>query len=147
MKIILLEDVSGLGDIYDVKNVSDGYARNYLIPKGLARVADLKLIKEAEAKKILRKKQEEEFVAKLKSRAQVLAEQEFVFNLKKGKKGEIFDSISADDIKKEIAKKFPDLDSDGLKVDLAKPIRKKGVSEVEVNLSRGVKTKINLQVR
>ena len=56
MKIILLENIRGLGQKYDIKNVSDGYARNFLVPRGLAKPADEKLLKEISVQKAAHEK-------------------------------------------------------------------------------------------
>jgi large subunit ribosomal protein L9 len=147
MRIILLREIKGLGNKFDIKNVKDGYARNFLLPKGLAKIATDKSIKELETKKIARDKEEREIKAQLEVVAKDLANQEFRFTLKTGKKGEIFGSIGKDDIKTLI---YADIDADlrgyleDIEVNLERPIKKLGEHQVEINLNRGVKTNIKI---
>lgn len=147
MKIVLLQNIKGLGNKYDIKNVADGYARNFLIPKGLAKIATEKTIKEIEIQKAAWQKQEQEIKNKLEILAKDLANREFKFALKTGKKGEVYGSVTKDDIKTRI---YTDVNTDlhgyleNIEVSLEKPIKTLGEHQVEIDLSRGVKTKIKL---
>lgn len=148
MKVILLQGVRGLGKIFDIKNVADGYARNFLIPKKLARVADEKSIKELELKREIWRKKEEELKMRLESMAKELNSQDFNLTLKTGKIKEVFGSITREDIKRLVDAKIAGLsiEKDKIEVYLDKPIKTLGDHEVEINLSRGVRTKIKLRV-
>jgi len=147
VKIVLLQNIKGLGNKYDIKNVADGYARNFLIPKGLAKIATEKTIKEIEIQKAAWQKQEQEIKNKLEILAKDLANREFKFALKTGKKGEVYGSVTKDDIKTRI---YTDVNTDlhgyleNIEVSLEKPIKTLGEHQVEIDLSRGVKTKIKL---
>lgn len=149
MRIILLENIKGLGQKYDVKNVADGYARNFLIPKGLAKIATEEAIKELAAQKAAWEKKEQEIEAKLKTLAKDLAGQEFHFNLKTGKKGEVFGSVTKDDIKTRI---HADLNADSrryfedIEINLEQPIKTLGEHRVEIDLGKGVKTNVKIIV-
>jgi large subunit ribosomal protein L9 len=146
MKVILLKDVKGLGKIFDVKNVADGYARNFLLPKGLVKIADQKSIQEVEILRVQWKEKEDELKVKLESIAEDLANREFVFEIKTGKKAEVFGSVNVKDIEKELVKAVPDLPMDGLKIKLEKPIKKLGEHQVEIDLSRGIKARVKLRL-
>jgi len=147
VKIVLLQNIKGLGNKYDIKNVADGYARNFLIPKGLAKIATEKTIKEIEIQKAAWQKQEQEIKNKLEILAKDLANREFKFALKTGKKGEVYGSVTKDDIKTRI---YTDVNTDlhgyleNIEVSLEKPIKTLGEHQVEIDLSKGVKTKIKL---
>lgn len=139
MKIIILQDVKGLGKKFDVKNVSDGYARNFLIPKGLAKIATDIAVKKLEAQKAGQEKEEQEAKIELEKIAKNLENQEFEFTVKTGEKGEVFGSVGKDDIKTRIGIK-------DIKINLERPIKTLGEHQVEIDLGKGIKTKIKLKV-
>lgn len=148
MKVILLQDIKDLGKKFDVKTVKDGYARNFLLPRGLVKIATDKTIKELEIQKAAWQKQEIETKNNLEVFAKKLSEQEFKFTLKTGEKGEVFGSISKNDIKTRI---YTDLNTDlhgyvenDFEISLDKPIKTLGLSQVEINLGKGVKTLIKV---
>jgi len=147
MKIILLQDIKGLARKFDIKEVKDGYARNFLFPKGLAKIATEQAIKELEAQKAAWSKEEEGMKNKLETLAKDLANQEFRFTLKTGKKGEVFGSVAKSDVKTQI---YTDVNTDlhrylqNLEIDLEKPIKTLGEHSIEVDLGRGVKTTIKV---
>lgn len=111
MKVILLQNIKNFGRMGDVKNVSDGYARNFLLPKNLAKAATETNLKEAE----LLKKKEEAVSAAQKEKAlkaaEALKDSSLEFARKATKTGKLFSSVSADDIAEELTK------TTGLKVD------------------------------
>jgi len=148
VKVILLQDIKDLGKKFDVKTVKDGYARNFLLPRGLVKIATDKTIKELEIQKAAWQKQEIETKNNLEVFAKKLSEQEFKFTLKTGEKGEVFGSISKNDIKTRI---YTDLNTDlhgyvenDFEISLDKPIKTLGLSQVEINLGKGVKTLIKV---
>jgi len=139
MRIILLREIKGLGNKFDIKQVKDGYARNFLIPQGLAKIATEQTIKELEAQKAAWSKEEQEIKNKLETLAEELSGQEFKFTLKTGKKGEIFGSVTRDDIKNKLS--MPNIE-----VNLERPIKTLGEHQVEINLGKGVKVNIKVSV-
>lgn len=146
MKIILLENIMGLGQKYDIKNVSDGYARNFLVPRGLAKPADEKLLKEISVQKAAHEKKELELKIKLENLAKKLTDQEFHFKVKTGKKGEVFGSVGKDAIVSEIRKKYGEAEFSDIEINLEKPLKTLGDNLTEIDLGRGVKTKIKISV-
>ncbi len=146
MKIILLQDIKGLGKKYDVKNVADGYARNFLILKNLAKPATESEIKKIEAQKIALVKQEEEFKKEIAILAQKIADEEFHFYPKTGEKNEVFGSVNKNDVEKSLLRKLPlkwrkKID---IKVNLEKPIKSLGEHSVEIDLGFGTKTSVKV---
>ena len=102
MKVILKADVKGHGKKGDLVNASDGYAKNFLIPKGLAVVADKTAINDLEYKKSadqFHKNQEEQRAREL---ADKLEGKKITFRLKAGENGKLFGSITAKDIAEQI---------------------------------------------
>lgn len=149
MKIILLRDIKNLGRKFDIKQVKNGYARNFLLPQGLVKIATEKTIKELEAQKLLWEKEEQTIKEKLEILAKDLARQEFNFKLKTGKKKEVFGSVNRDDIKTRILADF-DADSrrylDDIEIKIEHPIKTLGEHSVEIDFGRGVKAKIKVIV-
>lgn len=138
MKIVLLEDVKGVGRKMDVKEVKDGYGRNYLLPKKLAVLAtpgNLKF-KEQLAKR------EEESVRKLTELAKKLENISLEFRVKTGFKGEIFGSIKADDVKKSLREQG----LGGAEPVLEKPLKTLGEHAVPIDFGRGVKGKVKIRI-
>lgn len=148
MKVIFLKDIKGIARALDVKNVADGYARNFLFPRGLAKVADKKSITELEKEKTLRAEQEKDLIASLRKIASDLDQREFSFTVKVGKKGEIFGSVTKEEIEKEIGTLFPELKKGDLdwRVELGKSLKILGNHEVGLDLSRGIKAKIKIKL-
>lgn len=146
MKVILLKDVAGIGRKLEVKNVSDGYAKNFLIPKGLAKVAtDSEIIKIQKAK-VEDEKAIKEAREKILSVLPGLAKEIFNFYPAIGKHHEVFGSVTKDDIESELVKKLP-LDMHNkihLKILLAKPLRELGEHEIELDFGSGIKGKIKV---
>lgn len=138
MKVILLADVRGLGKKWDVKDVSDGYAKNALIPKNLAKAATPEDIKNLDAQKALQLKRAKEEREKLLKLAGELRKKELKFLVKTGEKKEVFGSVTGDMIKIALRKEGIEAD----KINLAKPIRELGEHEVEIALGMGVSGKV-----
>lgn len=146
MKIILLQDVKDLGKKFDVKNVSDGYARNFLIPRKLARLADEKFLKEISVQKETNEKKETKLKIKLENLAKKLTDREFHFKVKTGKKDEIFGSVGKNAIIAEIRKKHKETEFPDIEINLEKPLKTIGEHLMEVDLGKGVKTKIKILI-
>ncbi len=111
MKVIVLQNVKGFGRIGDIKNVSDGYARNFLFPKNLAKVATQSSEKEAEA--LQQKRDSSANLEKEAARKAAEALENTVIEVSKkaSKTGTLFSSVTKDEIAKEVAK------TAGIKVD------------------------------
>ena len=124
MKVILLEDVKALGKKGQIVNVSDGYARNMILPKNLN---DLKLQK-ANAEKVA-----QENLEAAQAFAKDLETKEIILTLKVGEGGRTFGSVSSKEIS-EAAKTQLGLDIDKKKLQLPNPIRNLGVTQVPVKL-------------
>ena len=148
MQIILLQDIKGIGKKFEIKEIKDGYTRNFLIPRGLAKIATNATIKELETKKSVSEKQEKKLKAELESLAKNLSHRNFVFSLNVGKKGEVFGSITKDDIEERINANINanlrDYIKNNMEIKLEKPIKTTDEHQIEINLGKGVKTTVKV---
>lgn len=145
MKVILLEDVKSLGKKGEIVNVSDGYARNYVLPKKLgveansANMNDLKLQK-ANADKVAKEQLEN-----AKELAGLLETKEVVIKMKAGEGGRAFGSVSSKEIA-AAAKEQCELELDKKKIQLPEAIKTFGVYEVSIKLHPKVTGKLKVKV-
>lgn len=144
MKVILLEDVRGTGKAGDVANVSDGYARNMLIPRGLAVEATAQNIKQLEKKKeAMAKKFAEDKAAALELKKK-LEEVTVEVRTKAGKDGKVFGSVTSKDIAEALNQMGFDIDKK--KIQLDSPIKATGMTDVNVKLFTEISGKVKVNV-
>ncbi len=144
MKVILLQDVKAQGKKGDLINVSDGYARNFLLPKGLAKEANKQALNEFEGKKEaaqFHRNMEEEKARNIAKRMEDITVR---LTAKAGSGGRLFGSITSKDVAEELKKQFK-LDIDKRKMDLD-AIKTCGTVEVSVKLYPGVVGKFKVSV-
>lgn len=145
MKVILIQDVKSLGKKGEIVNVSDGYARNYVLPKKLgveatsANMNDLKLQK-ANVEKIA-----QEQLDAAQELAALMETKEVVLKMRSGEDGRAFGSISSKEIA-AAAKQQCDLELDKKKIQLPEAIKALGVYEVNVKLHAKVTGKLRVKV-
>ena len=146
MKVILLKDVKGTGKKGEVKEVSDGYARNFLIKKGVAVEASQANMKELDEKE---KSKERKALIEYEE-AVLLGKQMEEINVqievKAGGGGRLFGSITSKEIAEQL-KKQKNLDIDKRKILMDEPIRTLGSTFVEIKLHQKVTTKIRVDVK
>ena len=145
MKVILTQDVKAQGKKGDLINVSDGYAINFLLKKGLAKVATKQAINELEGKKgaeEYRRNQEEE---KAKNIADRMKEFTVKLTAKSGKEGKLFGSITSKDVAQALKEQY-NIEVDKRKIDLPDGIKTCGTRDVNVSLYHGVTGTFKVQV-
>ncbi len=145
MKVVLLEDVKGSGKRGDLVQVSDGFARNFLLPRKLAKEADAQVIRElksAQDAKEYHKKQEME---KARKTASQLAGKTLKIAVKAGQGGKIFGSVTAGEISEQL-KSSLHAEVDKRKIVLADEIKACGTYEFEVKLFAGISAKMYVLV-
>ncbi len=145
MKVIFLEDVSAKGKKGEMKEVADGYAKNYLIPRGLAMIATKPAVKAYEQKVKSDAKRQEQKLEDMKALAQKLNGTEIKFKAKAGDKERIHGSITAADIASELTK-VSGIEIDKKKVELSEPLRTLGTHEVELVLIRDIKANVSVTI-
>jgi large subunit ribosomal protein L9 len=144
MKVILKSDVKDLGQVGEVINVKDGFARNFLVPQGLAVEASTKNVKvfEHEKKKI------QEMARKVKSGAAGLAEKiseaKIIIKAKAGEEDKLFGSVTSMDIADAL--KSEGIEIDKKKIQLDEPIKRIGEYTVAIKLHSEISAQLNVQV-
>lgn len=139
MKIILTKDIEKVGNQGDIKNVADGFFRNFLLPKKLAIPATETNLKiwELKRKQILEKRQRE--LQKLKEVAKILESTTVSFKIKSKMEGKVFGSITREDLIKKIQQE-KDILLDKSNLSNYNPLKEEGVVKVEVVLDPDIKT-------
>ena len=146
MKVILLEDVKSQGKKGQIVNVSDGYARNMILPKKLGVEATSKNLNDLKLRKANEEKVAQENLDAAKAFAEELSTKEVILTLKVGEGGRTFGSVSSKEIS-EAAKKQLNLDIDKKKLQLENPIRNLGVTNVPVRLHPKVTGSLKVWVK
>ncbi len=145
MKVFLKKDVSGVGKANEVVDVAEGYARNYLLPRGLgvrANAGEIKVAKQYAASQALRAKRARERAEDL---AKLLAEKVLRFTVKAGEKGRLYGSITSANITDQLVREL------GIEIDhrwlaLDRPIREVGEHTVTLKLEGGVRGQVKVIV-
>lgn len=146
MQVILLQDVKSLGKKGEIVKVSDGYARNFVIPKKLGVEATEKNKNELKLQKAHEDKVAAQKLADAKAMAEDISGKEIVVKIKAGENGKVFGSISGKEIV-AAAKEQHGLDLDKKKIQLADPIKAFGKFEVPIKLHPQVTGTLNVVVQ
>lgn len=145
MKVVLNENVKGLGKKLDIVNVSEGYARNFLFPKKLAVAADNKSVSEATTKKEaiqFKKDTDRENAQKLKAEIEKVTVN---FKLKTAENGKLFGSVTSKEISEEL-KKTSGIEVDKKKIILEDAVKSTGTYTAKVKLYEGVIANLKVKV-
>jgi large subunit ribosomal protein L9 len=145
MKVVLLEDIPGKGRAGEIKEVSKGYVKNFLLPRRLALVATPTVIKQVESR--LEKEKLEESIdrEKLGELAQQIEGKEIRFKARLGAGERLFGSITAADVAEELSRAIGSV-IDKKKIDIEKPFRQIGSYEVAVKLASDIKPQITVVI-
>lgn len=144
MQVILTEDVVGLGDIGQTVNVKPGFARNYLIPRGIAFEVNARSAREVEHRMRQVNAKKDKLKGDAEQRAESLSKVVIELGLRVGTGGKVFGSVST----RDIASKLRELDYevDRRRVLLSEPIKQVGEHEVEIKLHADVRAKVKVVV-
>ena len=138
MKVILLDNIKGVGKKDEVINASDGYARNFLFPKKLALEANAENMAKLKGKQDSAKDEAKQIAEKLKTICPKL-------KIKTGENGKVFGGVTAKDIADVLNKEYK-INIDKKKIDLKESIKTLGVTKVNVKLYEGVMGEIKIDV-
>ena len=133
MKVLLIKDVHGTGKTGEIVNVSDGYARNFLFPRGLASEADAQSINAANIKKRAQEHKKEVQRQKAAALANEMSGLSVKVYAKAGENGRLFGSVTSKEISEALKAQY-DIDVDKKKIYLSEPIRTTGIITVSAHM-------------
>ncbi|WP_096258433.1 50S ribosomal protein L9 [Lebetimonas natsushimae] len=143
MKVLLIKDVKGLGKAGEIKNAKDGYARNYLIPKGFAKLATPEVIKEWEEEQ--KKKQEElkKEIARLNEIKEKIENTSIVIKHKLGANGQLYGAITNKEVAEKLRENGIDIDKKHIEMQQIKTV---GEYNIDIKLGHGIHANLKLVV-
>ncbi|MFH1036769.1 MAG: 50S ribosomal protein L9 [Patescibacteria group bacterium] len=144
MKVILLKDVEGVGKKYEAKDVKNGYGRNFLVQKGLAKPATKEALIWVETQKEIENKKSEEDLKKIQEQASTIDGQEVVVSVKVGDEDQLFESVNV----QKIVEKLKELGFEVKKsqIELEKPIKELGEHSVKIKFDHNLEGEIRVIV-
>ncbi len=142
MKVILLQDVKNVGKKYEIKEVKNGYARNFLIPQSFAKLATKKDLKWLDRQKEIMEKEAEEDLKKTQEVASHIDGLEVNISVKVGPEGQLFESIN----NLKVSEKLKEMGFDVKKsqINLPEPIKEIGEFPIKISLDHNLETEIRL---
>jgi len=145
MKVIFLEDVPNVGKAGQIKEVAEGYGRNYLIPRKLAMPARPDDIKNVEAQIKARARLEAKTEAEMKALAADLKGKEVTLSARAGQQDRLYGSITSADIAAAMEKQLG-VNVEKRKIEITEPIHQLGIYEVPIKLGKDINTSIKVTV-
>ena len=145
MKVILLDNVKGVGKKDEIINANDGYARNFLFPKGLAieaNNANLIKLKAKQDSKAFKKGEDKKEAINIKEKIEKIT---LKLEVKAGENGKIFGGITSKEIAEQL-KKQCNIELDKKKIDLKETIKTIGIFTVDIKLFEGIVGKLKLEI-
>ncbi len=144
MKVLLLQDVKALGRMGEIVNVSDGYARNYLIPKKLAVEADQKIVKEVEREKTLEELKKKKEIEEANRKISELMKTVLVVKANSGEENKLYGSVTSSEIAEKISEYLGEsFDRKNIEME---PIKELGTYEVKMKFGNGLSGKVKVRV-
>ena len=145
MKVILKQDIKGVGKKDQVINAADGYAKNFLFPKNLAVPADVGNMNNLKAKQESENFRRGEDLKASQALAEKMKEMIIEFKIKAGENGRLFGSITAKEIAETLKKDY-NITVDKKKIMLPESIKVAGVTKVDIKLNEGVVARLDVKV-
>jgi len=143
MKVLLIKDVKGLGKAGEIKNAKDGYVRNFLIPKGFAKVATDDVIKEWEEEQKRKQEELEKELAELNELKKKIESVTLHIKHKLGANGQLYGAITNKEVAEHLKEKGIDIDKKHIEM---KQIKSVGEYTVDVKLGHGIHADLKLVV-
>lgn len=143
MKVALLKDVPNLGKIGDIKEVKDGYGRNFLIRRNLAEILTPKIEKRLALQKEIKEKTKIAVTEKTSALKKTIEELKLVFKTKIGKTGKIFGSVTPIKILGELKKQGVNLEKEQV---LSEPIKTLGDHNIKIKLPQGIEANLKITI-
>ena len=145
MKVILKQDIKNVGKKNEIINAADGYARNFLFPKGLAVPADNSNMNELKLKQKAEANQKAKDLENSKKLAEELKDKTLEISVKAGNNGKLFGGVTSKEISEELKKQLNvDIDKKKIQTDV---IKQEGIYKVNLKLLEGVVATVNVHVK
>lgn len=144
MRVILLQDVEKIGKKYEVKEVKAGFARNFLIPKGLAKPATKKALQWLKSQKEIKGRKDEEELKEIQGFASSVDGLELMIPVKIGEKEQLFESITSQKILEKLKERG--LEIKRAQIDLPEPIKELGEFPVKIHFEHNLEAEIKVIV-
>lgn len=144
MKVLFIQNVEGVGKKFEVKEVANGYARNFLFPNNLAKPATKEVMAWLEMQKEILKEKEEKGLKKVQDLIRKIDGIEVVFEVKVGKKEQLFESITAQKIKDKLKEMNFEINKN--QIDLEEPIKEVGEFVIKINFEHNLEASIKVIV-
>ena len=145
MKVVLLQDVKGTGKAGETKDVADGFARNFLLPKRLATAATSGAVERMERGKATEQRRQERELAEARALGRRLEEAQVTISLRAGKEGKLFGAVTNADVASAL-KQQHGIVVDRRKIEFAEPVRGLGPARASIKLHQQVVAHIPLMV-
>lgn len=143
MRVLLIKDVKNLGKAGEIKEVKDGYGQNFLIGKGLAKLATDAVVRQYQAQEAIRKEEEKAELERLKELAQKIENIKIVVQKTVGANGALFGALKKDDVAEALKEKGFEIDKKDIEMETIKAV---GIFEVGVKLGHGMHPKFSVEV-
>lgn len=144
MKVILLQDVENIGKKYEVKEVKNGYARNFLFPKNLAKLATKEALIWVDTQKEITATKSEEELKKIQEKASGIDGQEIIIPVKVGEEDQLFESITVQKISEKLKELGFEIKKNQL--DLKEPIKELGEYPIKIKFEHNLEGEIRVIV-
>ena len=144
MRVILLQDIDKLGKKCEIKEVKDGYARNFLIPKKMVKLATKESLKRLENQKEAEVKKEEEGLKKIQQKASEIEGLEIVIPVKMGEEGQLFESITEQKISDKL--KEMGFEIKKAQISLEEPIKEIGEFPAKIKFDHNLETEVQVTI-
>jgi large subunit ribosomal protein L9 len=145
VKVILRADIKGVGKAGSITDVSDGYARNYLLPRGLAQEATEGNLTQAQAQKAAQQRRDDKLLAQARELAARLSASPAIVKAKAGERGKIFGAVTNAQIADALSA-AAGVEIDRHKIEVAEPIKTIGDHVCTIRLAQGVTANIRVRV-
>ncbi len=144
MKVLLIKDVANLGKAGEVKEVKDGYGKNFLIARGLAKLATPEVIEAWEKEQAQKAEQEAKEIERLNKLKEKIESIKLVIRHKAGANGALFGAITNKEVAEALKEKGIEIDKKH--IDIHPPIKQAGEYDIDIKLGHGIHAKLDLVV-
>ena len=146
MKVILLGDIRGVGRRFGIKEVSEGYARNFLLPRGLAKIGDKESLRKLQIAHAIKEKEDETRKKRLQEIARTISDITLEFVLASGERGLLFGSVTKEAILKTLRDKKV-IGAERVDVLLSHPLKEVGSYKITIDLKMGIEATLAVMIR